>query len=110
MRSNSYWALVQNMRTLHQAVRQIRHRVGTAYATARHYAQRLDQGVNLASRVFAVARPVFKDIAPAYEQKASKGAAQASESDSQMRGYVEDLHTRGQDHVKRLGDVASSLH
>ena len=54
---------------------QIRDRVGTPYATAKHYAQRLDQGVNLASRDFAAARPVLKDIAPTYKQKATKGAA-----------------------------------
>ena len=91
------------MRALHQAVRQIRHDVGTAYATARHYAQRFDQGVNLASRVFAAARPSLKDIAPAYEQKAAKGAAQAQESYDQMRGDVVDLHSRGQAHAKKLG-------
>ena len=97
------------MRACHQAVRQIRHHVGTAYATARHYAQRLDQGVNIASRVFAAARPILKDIAPAYEQKASKGAAQAKESYDLMRGDIVDLHSRGQAHAKRLGDVASML-
>ena len=97
------------MRALHQAVRQIRHHVGSAYATARHYAQRLDQGVNLASRVFAAARPVLKDIAPVYEKKAAMGAAQAKESYDQMRGDVVDLHARSQAHAKRLGDVASML-
>ena len=78
------------MRALHQAVRQIRHHAGNAYATVRRYAHRLDQGVNLASRFFAAARPVLKDIAPAYEQKAAKGAAQAKESYDQMRGDVVD--------------------
>ncbi len=97
------------MRALHQAVRQIRHHVGTAYATARHYAQRLDHGVNLASRVFAAARPILKDIAPAYEQKASKGAAQVRDSYDQMRGDVVDLHSRGAAHAKRLGDISSVL-
>ena len=97
------------MRALHQAVRQIRHHVGTAYATAWHYAQRLDQGVNLASRVFAAARPILKDIAPAYEQKASKGAAQAKGSYDQMRRDVVNLHSRSQADVKRLGDIASVL-
>ena len=97
------------MRALHQAVRQIRHHVGTAYATARHYAQRLDHGVNLASRVFAAARPILKDITPAYEQKASKVAAQAKESYDQMRGGVVDLHSRGQAHAKKLSDISSML-
>ena len=97
------------MRALHQAVRQIRHHVGNAYASARRYANRLDQGLNLASRVFAAARPVLKDIAPAYEQKAAKGAAEAKESYDQMRGDVVDLHSRSQAHAKRLGDVASML-
>ena len=97
------------MRALHQAVRQIRNHASNAYATVRHYAHRFDQGVNLASRVFAAARPVLKDIAPAYEQKASKGAAQAKESYDQMRGDVVDLHSRGAAHAKRLGDVASML-
>ena len=97
------------MRALHQAVRQIRHHAGNAYATVRHYANRLDQGVNLASRVFAAARPVLKDIAPAYEQKAANGAAQAKESDDQMRGDVVGLHSRLQANAKRLGDVASML-
>jgi hypothetical protein len=90
-------------------VRQIRHHVGTAYATARHYAQRLDQGVNLASRVFAAARPILKYIAPVYEQKAAKGAAQAKESYDQMRGDVVDLHSRGQAHAEKLGDISSML-
>jgi len=75
----------------------------------RHYAQRLDQGVNLASRVFEAARPILKDIAPAYEQKAVKAAKGAAESYDQMRGDVVDLHSRGQAHAKRLGDVASML-
>ena len=97
------------MRALHQAVRQIRHHVGTAFATARHYAQRLDHGVNLVSRVFAAARPILKDIAPAYEQKAATGAAQAKESYDQMRGDVVDLHSRGQAHAKKLGDISSML-
>jgi hypothetical protein len=97
------------MRALHQAVRQIRHHVGTAYATARHYAQRLDHGVNLASRIFAAARPILKDIAPAYEQKAAKGAAQAKGSCDQMRGDVVDLHSRGQAHAKKLSDISSML-
>ena len=97
------------MRALHQAVRQIRHHVGTAYATARHYAQRLDQGVNPASRVFAAARPLLKDIAPAYEQKAAKGAAPAKESYDQVRGDVGDLHARGQAHAKKLGVISSML-
>ena len=61
------------MRALQQAVRQIRHHVGTAYATAWHYAQRFDQGVNLASRFYAAARPVLQVIAPAYE-KGSEGS------------------------------------
>ena len=97
------------MRAIHQAVRQIRHHVGTAYATARHYAQRLDHGVNLASRVFAAARPILKDIAPAYEQKASRAGAQAKESYDAMRGDVVDLHSRGQAHAKKLGDISSML-
>ena len=46
-------------------------------ATAMRYAHRLEQGVNLASRVFAAARLALEEIAPAYEQKASRGAAQA---------------------------------
>ena len=97
------------MRALHHAVRQIRHHAGNVYATVRHYAQRFDQGVNLAWRVFAAARPVLEDIAPAYEKKVSKGAAQAKESYDQMRGDVVDLHNRGGAHAKRLGDVASML-
>ena len=97
------------MRALHQAVRQIRHHVGNAYATARHYANRLDQGVNLASRVLSAARPILKDIAPAYKQKVAKGAAQARESYDQLRGDVVGLHSRGAAHAKKLGDVASML-
>ena len=97
------------MRALHQSVRQIRQHVGNACATARHYAQRLDQGVNLTSRVFAAARPILKDIAPAYEQKAAKGAAQSKESYDQMRGDVVDLHSRGQAHAKKLGGISSML-
>ena len=79
------------MRALHQAVRLTRHHDGNAYATVRHYAQRFDLGVSLASRAFAIARPNLKDIAPAYEQKAAKGAAQAKESYDQMRGDVVDF-------------------
>ena len=97
------------MRALHQAVRQIRHHAGNAYATVRHYAQRLDQGVNLASRVIAAARPILKDIAPVYGQKAAEGAAQAKESYDQMRGDVVDLHSRGQAHATKLGDISSML-
>ena len=97
------------MRALHQAVRQIRHHASNAYQTVRHYAQRFDQGVNLASRVYAAARPVLKDIAPAYEAKASKGTAQAKESYDQMRGDVVDLHSRGQAHAKKLSDISSML-
>ena len=96
-------------RALHHAARQIRHHVGTAVATASHYAQWLDHGVNLASRVFAAARPVLEDIAPAYQKKASRGAAQAAEYHNQKRGDVADLHNRGQAHAKRLGDVVSML-
>ena len=83
------------MRALYQAVRHIRHHVGTAYAAARHYAQRLDLGVNLAARVSAAARLVLKDIAPAYEQKASKGAARAKESYDSLRGDVMSLQSMG---------------
>ena len=52
---------------------------------------------------------MFKDIAPAYEQMASRGAAQAKESYDQMSGDVVDLHDRGQVHAKKLEDVASML-
>ena len=97
------------MQVLHQAVRQIRNHIGNAYATARHYAHRLDRGVNLASRFISAARPILKDIAPAYEQKASKDAARAKESYDLLRGDVVDLHNRGQAHAKRLGDISSML-
>ncbi len=97
------------MRALHQAGRQIRHHASTAYSTVRHYAQRFDQGVNLVSRAFEAARPILKDIAPAYEKKAAKGAAQARESYDQMRGDVVDLHSRGAAHAKGAGDVASTF-
>ena len=97
------------MRVLHQAVRQIRNHIGNAYAAARHYAHRLDQGVKLAQRVISAARPILKDIAPAYEQEASKGAAQAKESYDSLRGDVVDLHSRGQAHARRLGDISSML-
>ena len=97
------------MRALHQAVRQIRHHASNAYQTVRHYAQRFDQGVNLASRVFEAARPILKDIAPAYERKAVKAAKGAAESYDQMRGDVVDLHSRGQAHAKKLGDISSML-
>ena len=90
-------------------MRQIRHHVGTAFATARHYAQRFDRGVNLASRVFEAARPNLKNIAPAYEKKAVKAAKGAAESYDQMRGDVVDLHSRGQAHAKKLGDISSML-
>ena len=96
-------------RALHDAARQIRYHVGTAYAIARHYAQRLDQGLNLVSRVFATACLVLKVNAPAYEQKASTGAAQAKESYDQIGGNVVDLHNRGQAHAKKSEDVASML-
>ena len=52
---------------------------------------------------------MLKDIAPAYEQKAAKGAAQAKESYDQMRGDVVDLHSWWTAHAKRLGDAASML-
>ena len=78
-------------------------------ATARHYGQRLDQDVSLASRIFATARLVLKDIAPAYEQNASRGATQAAESYNEMKGDIVDVHDRGQAHAKRLGDVASIM-
>ena len=97
------------MRALHQAVRQIRHHASNAYQTVRHYAQRFDQGVNLASRVFEAARPILKDIAPAYERKAVKAAKGASESYDAMREDVVDLHSRGQAHAKKLGDISSML-
>ena len=90
-------------------MRQIRHHVANAYATARHYAAILDQCVNVAARVYAAARPVFKDIAPSYEQKASKSASQAKESYDSTRGDIVDLNSRGQAHAKRLGYVARVL-
>ena len=97
------------MRALHQAARQIRHHANTAYQTVRHYAQRFDQGVNIASRVFEAARPILKDIAPAYEKKAVKAAKGASESYDAMRGDVVDLHSRGQAHAKKMGDISNML-
>ena len=97
------------MRALHQAVRQIRHHASNAYSTVRHYAQRFDQAVSLGSRVFEAARPILKDIAPAYEKKAVKAAKGAAESYDQMRGDVVDLHSRGQAHAKKLGDISSML-
>ena len=97
------------MRALQQAVRQIRHHASNAYQTVRHYAQRFDQGVNLASRVFEAARPILKDIAPAYESKAVKAAKGASERHDQMRGDVVDLHSRGQAHAKKMGDISNML-
>jgi hypothetical protein len=89
--------------------RTVRHHIGTAYATGRHYAHRIDQGVQLASKVYAAAAPVIKDVAPMFEAKASKGVAQAKGSYDILRGDVVDVHAKGQAHAKKLHDVGAML-
>ena len=89
--------------------RTVRHHIGNAYSTARHFAHRLDAGVQLASRVYKAAAPVLKDVAPMFEATASKGVAQAKGSYDTLRGDVVDVHSKGQAHAKRLNDVGTML-
>jgi hypothetical protein len=91
------------------AAKTVRHHIGNAYTTARHYASRIDHGVQLAHKMYAAAKPVLKDVAPMFEKKASKGIAQAKESYDNLRGDVVDVHSKGQAHAKQLNDVGQML-
>ena len=89
--------------------RQVRHHIGTAYATARHFAHRLDQGVQVASKVYAAAAPAIRDFAPELEKRATRGVTQAKGSYDTLRGDVVDVHSRGAVHAKRLQGVPEML-
>ena len=82
--------------------RQVRHHVGTVYAHVRNFAHKLDQGVQLASKVYAAAAPAIRDFASEIETKVSRGVTQAKGSYDSMEGDVVDAHSRGEVHAKRL--------
>ena len=53
--------------------RQVRHHVGSAYAQVRNFAHKLDQGVQVASKVYALAAPAIRDFASEIEKKRFEG-------------------------------------
>ena len=89
--------------------RQVRHHVGSAYAQVRNFAHKLDQGVQVASKVYALAAPAIRDFAPEIEKRVSQGVTQAKGSYDSMKGDVVDAHSRGEAHAKRLRGVPDML-
>ena len=89
--------------------RQVRHHVGTAYTHVRNFAHKIDQGVQLASKVYAATAPAIRDFAPEFEKKASRGVAQAKGSYDTLKGDVVDVHSKGEAHVKRMRGVSEML-
>ena len=95
--------------TFAHVAKTVRHHIGNAYSTARHYARKIDQGVQMASKVYAAAAPIIKDVAPMFEAKASKRVAKAKESYDSLRGDVVDVHGQAKNHAKKINDVGSML-
>ena len=93
----------------HHVARQVRHHIGTAYAHARHFASTVDRGINLASRVYAAANPVLRDVAPELEKRVTAGVVQAKSSYDQMRGDAVSIHDRGAAHAERLRGIPGML-
>ena len=83
--------------------RQVRHHVGSAYAQARNFAHKLDQGVQVASKVYALAAPAIRDFAPEIEKKVSRGVTQAKGAYDTLKGDVVDVHSRGKGHKRLKG-------
>ena len=89
--------------------RQVRNHVGSAYAQVRNFAHTLDRGVQVASKVYALAAPAIRDFAPEIEKKVSRGVTQAKGAYDTLKGDVVDVHSRGEGHAKRLRGVPDML-
>ena len=89
--------------------RQVRHHVGSAYAQVRNFAHTLDRGVQVASKVYALAAPAIRDFAPEIEKKVSRGVTQAKGAYDTLKGDVVDAHSRGEGHAKRLKGLPEIL-
>ena len=89
--------------------RQVRQHVGSAYAQVRNFAHTLDRGVQVASKVYALAAPAIRDFAPEIEKKVSRGVTQAKGAYDTLKGDVVDAHSRGEGHAKRLKGLPDML-
>ena len=96
-------------RSFSHVARQVRHHVGSAYAQVRNFAHKLDQGVQVASKVYALAAPALRDFAPEIEKRVSRGATQAKGAYDTLKGDVVDVNSRGEAHAKRLRGVPDML-
>ena len=95
--------------TFSHVAQTVRHHLGNAYNTARHYARKIDQTVQTAQKVYAHVAPIIKDVAPRFEQKASKRVAKVKESYDSLKGDVVDVHGQAKHHAKKLNDVGAML-
>ena len=89
--------------------RQVRHHVGNAYSHVRNFAHKIDQGVQLTSKLYAAAAPAIRDFAPEFEKRASRSVTQAKGSYDTLKGDVVEAHSRGEAHAKRLKGVPDML-
>ena len=89
--------------------RQVRHHIGTAYAHARHFAGQVDQGIHIASKIYAAANPILRDITPELEKRVTKGVVQARGEYDALKGEVVSVHDRGATHAARLKGIPELL-
>ena len=87
----------------------IRHHALSAYATARHFGTSLDRAVQLGTKMYSVAAPVLRDIAPEAEKAISRGVAQTKGSYEQLREGIVAVDYRAQGHVERINSAAAVL-
>ena len=87
----------------------IRHHALSAYSTARHFGSTLDRAVQLGTKMYSVAAPVLRDIAPEMEKNISRGVAQTKGSYEQLREGIIAADSRAQGHVERINSAAAVL-
>ena len=87
----------------------IRHHALSAYSTARHFGSALDRAVQLGTKMYSVAAPVLRDIAPEAEKAISRGVAAGKGSYEQLREGIVAVDSRAQGHVDRINSAAAVL-
>ena len=91
--------------SIRQAAGRVRGHIQHAYSTARHWGSMLDQGVQVASKIYSAAqrvRPVLQDYAPKVEKRVTGGLRA-------VKGEYDNIRDRLVNENKRAGNAIASV-